>query len=46
MYISQGFPEIDNFGINARIVLEKNKFSKNVTAILPPTGIKPLRLGL
>ena len=29
---SRGFPKIDNSGINARIVLQQNKFSKKATS--------------
>ena len=39
---NRGFPKIDHSGIDARIVLEQNKFSKK----LPLNGIEPLTLGL
>ena len=38
-----GFPKVDHSGIDARIVLEQNKFSK---IKLPLTGLEPLALGL
>ena len=39
---SRGFPKIDHSGSAARIVLQQNKFSKE----LPLTGIEPGTLGL
>ena len=41
--ITRGFPKVDHSGIDARIVLEQNKFIKKM---LPVTGLELSNLGL
>ena len=41
--ITRGFPQGDHSGIDARIVLEQNKFTKKM---LPVTGLELSTLGL
>ena len=41
--IIRGFPKVDHSGIDARIVLEQNKFTKKKQ---PLTGLEPSTLGL
>ena len=40
--LSRGFPKIDHFGNDTRIVLEQNKFNNKLLL----TGIEPATLGL
>ena len=43
LYIIRDFPKVDHLGIDARIVLEQNKFSNKK---LPLTGLELWTLGL
>ena len=43
IWINRGFPKVDHSGIDARIVLAQNKFTKQK---LPLTGLEPSTLGL